>query len=65
MLNIASNISEDGFSDSQIAFIEIYNQGFDNTGVQAIYNETVSRFAPQPAYEGNVGGRQFQQGFNG
>jgi hypothetical protein len=49
------------------ASLRIYLAEFDSTQITAIYNAEVSRFAPPvpPAYAGNVGGRQFAQGFNG
>lgn len=49
----------------KIAIANFYNTAFDAGQVAASYNTSVNRFAPQPVYDGKVGGRQFQQGFNG
>lgn len=49
----------------KIAIAEFYDKALSAGEITTIYNDTVSRFAPAPAYQGIVGGRQFAQGFNG
>lgn len=43
----------------------IYDRALSGSEVTDLYNATVDRYYPPPVYQGNVGGRQFGQGFNG
>jgi hypothetical protein len=50
----------------RIAIAEVYNVGLGSTEITDLYNNTSTRFIPAPPpYVGIVGGRQFNQGFNG
>ena len=49
-----------------VAIVEIYNTALSAGDITTIYNDQSTRFSPAPPpYSGNVGGRQFNQGFNG
>jgi hypothetical protein len=50
--------------DGNIALVEVYNYAIGSTTVSDLYTNQSTRF-PAPTYAGNVGGRQFAQGFNG
>lgn len=61
------NITTGGDSLSgKIATLEVYNTALTSGEVSTIYTNESSRFGPGPTpYQGIVGGRQFNQGFNG
>ena len=62
----SGNIEPAGYFVGDIAIFDVYNTALGSTAISNEYNNTVTRFqAPQPPYAGNVGGRQFNQGFNG
>ena len=67
MFNLASNIDEQFFTNAEVGLVEIYNVGLGSTSVTELYNNQKTRFGvePEPPYVGIVGGRQFNQGFNG
>ena len=49
----------------ELNYLEIFNSALTAGQVTELYDNTVGRFAAPPAYVGRVGGRQFNQGFNG
>jgi hypothetical protein len=69
-LYFGSNVDSSGNPNTisyegKIGLAQFYNTAFTGTDVTNYYDSTVSRFFPPPPYSGNVGGRQFNQGFNG
>ena len=51
----------------KVAVLEVYNVALGSTAITDLYENESPRFGvePEPPYVGIVGGRQFNQGFNG
>jgi hypothetical protein len=62
----AGNIEPAGYFVGDIATFDVYNEALDSSTITDIYENTENRFLPAPPpYSGILGGRQFNQGFNG